>query len=98
MSRIFNYFCSCKSRKSQENVLDPTTLDLIKVINNKNKNRKNTHVDDLNISYHDIKSKEQKLSDFNCFSLFDACYNKNDDEIKRTDYNSEYAIAYLSQE
>ena len=97
MSSILNYFCSCKSRKSQENVLDPTTLDLIKVINRKNKNRKNTIVDDeLNVTYSGNKKIQEQ--DFNCFSIFDVCYNKNDDDIVRTDYNIEYAIASLSQE
>jgi len=93
MSSILNYFCSCKSRKSQEDVLDPTTLDIIKVINRK---RKNTNVDELNISYHGYK--KEKVQDYNCFSIFDACYNKNDDDIIRTDYNIEYATASLSQE
>jgi hypothetical protein len=90
--------CSCKSNKTGEDVLDPTSLDGIK-IENKKRNRKNVKpIDELNISHNGIKNKKELAkTNFNCFSFFDVCYTNDDDDVKRVKFNSDYGVASISE-
>jgi hypothetical protein len=92
---MFGVCCICKSNK-RDNVLDPTTLDIMKIINRRKTQKVVKPVDELNISLYNSKKKEESNESFGCFSFFDVCY-KNDD-IKRVHFNSEYEVTLLSQE
>jgi len=95
---------NCKSKKSADDVVDPTHADLIKVLNkinkiNKKENRRNVKpIDELNITHNGIQNeKELDNTNFNCFSFFDGCYT-NDDDIKRVHFNADYLVVSISQE
>lgn len=94
---MFSAFCCCKSNKPEEDVLDPTTIDIMNMIE---RNEKNKKIDELNVSLHNGKNKgelnvplnaknKSESDNFGCFSFFDDCYKI--DVIKRVHFSDEYA-------
>jgi len=90
--------CNCKSKKIEKDVSDPTSKDILNIVKRNENEKKKYKIDELNISLHNgIKYREEHEQDFACLSFFDVCY-KNDDDITRSNYKVEYAIATISEE